>query len=607
MPHPTEGQRPVITLIALTGVLAATLGLAAWLTTSRRAAEAIKLGPAVSVGDVTIAVPEGFRRDAQTRPAGTDDGGVMLVASDPAAITSDPAAPEKDTFYLGGRGVEVSLSSPPRFVPPGEFLSEFARVPRGASEPMSLGGHPGVLASAQFQLRGESDPARRSRFGLLAAATLPSGRVVSVVLAGPGRPTGRDRELIERIAATLSVRSEPQPTTPHGSEDPFASLRARPVVSPLEASADPQRPVSRRLVVPYSGQVATLEVFPVYLPPAPGGEEQGSSEAAEAVTRWVAGTQDAALRSAVFRRLTPTRVLLTPEARGEHLVRGLIVTSPTNPGLAALLVMRGPVELDGEMARLLNRAADRLVFEARADDLATLVSAGTELAAKARAAATIEPLTLAFRRPGDGPGTAPAAVSRITAEGGGTVDTRRVQRPLRPVSRSLRTAKALPGGSATVFVSRQAWDGQRFVDVRAETLQVPALSALPAAAPTSAAELARALAGGRTYVPGHRLMAALAQAGDAPAILVTDALPGADFEALPPLWVVLVAPMPEAPATAPTAGATRAVVVYPMGASRPLIARFDAEGRLTGLDLPGDLLGTPAREAELPTQGVLAP
>jgi hypothetical protein len=455
-------------------------------------------------------------------------------------------------------------------------------------------------------------------FRLYAVATLPSGRVLTLTLEGPGQFTRPDLELLERVAKTISTPSEPAP--PSASDDAFDILKYRSVISPLTLAqsgdfASPSassptspspssQPVSAgigALNIIYTDadqQVATFQILPIYLPAlppeGPTGDvpDAGSDDEPRAFyyARLYANSHDSALNNLTLRRVTRSRILLTPERRVGTVIRAMTVSSESSP-LAALIVGRAPVSMENALTRLLNRAADRLTFDRRTDDISALVAAGSVLSQRSLAVSADDSV-LIYRAFSD-----PSRPLGLTRYSDGTITSRRVPDELHPLAAATRTASR-QGNLTTLTFSQSIRLDNSFQEVYRTTSPAPDLplshspedatlpSSFPAAPSSSASDPYEAIRHAQTYIPGPRLFPALATATSDPVLLVTDHLPGLDTlrYAPPRFWLVLAVPLARS-----SVGATQTILLHPLASPYTLLARYQLQPGnpvLTAVDVP---------------------
>lgn len=624
-------------------VLGVVVAGAWWLGSVRVARINVPLAAPRLFGEVSVALPEGFAllasESSGKRGLGMMTEGALFIAAERDAAGLDVRGA---TFVRGGRALTVSLLSPAQALPPAKLLDELygTRPEASRPRPLALGGHPGQIDVVAYEPRaaeGSTDaPGERGRtdgpaglrapppppglvsFRAVAVATLPSGRSLVLRLEGPGLGTEADLRLLERVAERVAVTTEPAPSP---GLDPLTTLRYRKIAPPpavpdpvaATASPAPRRHTGQTLVLPDpdTGAVSTVEVFGLPLPPPDPADESGGLS----VLRALAATSEPAMLDAKAARLSPSRVLLTLERPATYPVRVLFVWTEAPPDTAAMLVARGPAGGENALPRLLNSVADRLNFaphDPAQPPLTELVARGRALARVAESLETPDPVRLLFRE-----GEALVGWTLIDPADAARVESRRVPRPESPIARALRTATPSPGGLTQIRQTRQFYfpdddprspaDTAGFVDALAGvsftlspppapgTPDLPAQLSDPAARPDL---LSRSL-----YLPSHRLLAALPSLGEHPALVVTDALPLLDLDALPRLWFVQLSTLASGP------DGTRAVLLQPLGTGRALVARYDRSGALRGLDVVGGPRGTlPTTEgADLPATGPLAP
>lgn len=631
MPLP-PGPRPLVTTAALVGIFGCSLALAWAVTRSRLPAELGPLSAPRAFGDLKVRIPKAYRVVENTGRAGGAAGGEelgtpLMVASDPQPVTVVRSAQGETDVVEGGRKLSAYMVTPEVMMPPSQVMADYFRVDK--AETMEVAGYPGLWAGLGYQLKGEGAKGKaepRMRFKLIAATTLPSGRVVLLTLGGPGQLVHADVELLQRVAKSMSVEGEGAAVSAGG--DAFDVLRYRSVLSPVtlalsgDFAAGQARPTTRRgavesgaigiIYADTEGQVATVEVIPVYLPPQGAQEGRGASGKAELedtqagrkeeagtedeltaafLARAYAASHDRLLTSVTAKQVARGRLLLTPSRRESTVVRAMAVSSEESP-LGALIVVRAPVAMESVVNRLLNRAADRLTFDRRSDDLEALASAGRSLSAQALSVAPFSG-ALIFREMGTG------TVCGWTTYTDSTIKSRREGDALHPVSGALRKA-SVSGGIATVSltqsvslegIEQEVWSASALVPVASGRVPEVAGNA------TQNLDAFESLKYAKTYVPAPRLFPTLGAGSAEPALVVTDHLPGVDTLRLgpPSFWVVLSVPLA-------SSGGTRTVLLRPLGSPYTLLARYKVDagvgeteggGRLVSLDVSPLLQAVP--------------
>lgn len=585
---------PVIRVVILVGVLAAMLGLAAAVGRPRLAATEVPMSAARTfatedpngLGGISVALPSKWR--AETRVSNAVRGGVLLEAKE------NGSAPRPGTNLApeGPRTLTIEVYPQTSVLPPRTFVEERLGI-RQPVEWVKVGGHAGVLTGVAYNLSGRGEGSEELKsgwaFDLVAAATVPSGRVLVVRLQGPGRGSPGDARVLRRVVDSLRVLGAGDSAGGGGlGSDALDRLRSRPVTSPVgllsewAAGREGVGGVGPRLkqvaVVPLPGDVVTIEQFPVYLPAAPTDGEGGdlSEHPAVSAALAMAGAHDARLLSATVRRLSSTRLLLMAEPGGPRApVAGLVVFADGAgvAPLAALLVARGQTGGGTDLARQLNRAADRLVFAPHSDDLVQLLVAGQQVAVGRAAewgAEEILPLFAVGARVSSE--DVPEVMVRIAADG--TVDMRRAA----PApERMLRAERRGPGGTLTVMSMRQVNLSGTFGDVLSRQFTLPPRLETPAEGSPSVDLLSPS-----RYVRGNELIGRAWLAGARPALVVSDAVPPMDLDTEGLFSFVLIQPLGGG-------REQRRYALHVLGSGRVMVAEFDGRGGLVSYEEPGRL------------------
>jgi hypothetical protein len=561
-----DATRRMLLFGALIGVLAASLVGADLISRNRTADTRVRLNKTLTYGELTIALPSGFQ------PTGEP---VEEFAGEPvifSAVQRLPRPPSRDVAdaVAGDRRISVLLERPPRLMPPAQYLNEVYRAPVLQTRPFKVGPYAGGALFLNVRdaepppgndtpvMRAPADPTRT--FVLLASATLPSGRVLTLRLTGPGAGTRGDIALLTRVAESIALASEPLVPP-----DPLERLRDRPlpsVLSHMDLGQLQGRPRLSEVVVVAdggSGDIAVIEVLPVPFPVDP--------EKAEPFARKLAELYERPLVDAKAIRVTDSRLLLSPKRNQQFALKAMAVTTR---GGSALLMGRGGPGSEERLRILLNRVADRLTFEPHTEDFAVLSEAGHRLARSLSTLSTPESLVLHWQRDAGGPGTLGTFGWTHIDGPAGTLENRRRQSPLLFVSRSLRSARSGPGGTTQLF---RRWDA--FVPNSGFQSVLALESTLPPAQETPATEFD--LAGRGQLVPGHRLLALLASAERVPAIVITDSLPLLDLDTRDIRLPVLLAPAPQG---------TRAWFIHLLGSGQTVLVRYDAAGNVAAIEAP---------------------
>jgi hypothetical protein len=598
MPFSLDRHRDLLRLLALAGVLALVVAVAASLGRSRTVATRIPLAPSRSF--TTHALP-GFPAVALSLPrdwsvvASTPTspyGGTFLTA------TEDGTAPRTGTSLApeGPRRLVAELHRLPSIIPPLTYLQNQLGL-RGNGERVSIAGLPGVaIGLAANSSAAGQDATSPWVFSFVAATTLPNGDLLVLRLEGPGRGADTDAQLFNRLLDGVSLPAR-IPTA--AQLDPLDSLRTHPVYPP-SATFPPNR--AREVAVLGSdSDVITIELFSTLIPPLPpasaaevpaAGEPPESQPAAYSALREIAIAHDSRFAAAVVRRLSSTRVLLTlPDAASTPPVAALAVCADAAPSttLAAVLIARGQSNAATDLSRLLNRAADRLTFSPASDDLPALLSAGDALA-RAAAKPPVTELNLAFEIIPKAPDAAPIALIRITEDG--MVES---LRPSRPPHRIVRSAKPSPGNTVTVTTSRQVSSGDDYVDVLPRSFTIPTdyLSTSPGAPDGSAPGTSLDLLSTSRYIPGHRLLQSLPLLETDSAIVVSDSFPFVDFDTHSRFSFILISKL------AKVSGSDRQTyAMQSLGTGRSLLVSFAPDRKLAEVEVPGQFLGQPISPEE---------
>lgn len=596
-------------VVTLVGVLVGTVGLAVVVARQRVEAVAGRLAKTVVARGMVVSVPsQGWQRieepqegmQATTDPNSPDDEGLVVVQ-------------EVGKSQAGNRRVRAMLLKPPVVCPPGRFLSEFYQfsAASGGTRVM-LGGFPATFVQLEERSReAESGGVRRvaepKREIWAAAVTLPSGRVGLVEMTRTGEIDAADGTLFRQIVESVAFPGE---IASQAGEDALERLRSRPLMSPVEQVNMGRVGVAGRLgetfvvtTTPNGRQeeVAVVEVIPVVwptLPPGDSEEDEENRKIAEGFARLVASQQDRAFVGAETKRIGTRRVMLTPTGKQVFSVSGLAVWSEQTPGLGALVVARGGVGSEAVLTVLLNRAADLLTFERRADDFAGMVVEGVKVASVSSTPAGTENYGIIWR---EGKREL-VGWSRVTVTG--TVETRRVATLIERAVRSVRERRRFPGGEPGINLSLAYWFRDSFI----ERLSHPIPGLVRANAQVTP-ELARnnpwkAMSEMGTYVPGHLLLEAITRVGEGTTLLTTDAIPWLATESDAEIWQLLAWR---------AANEQRAWYIHAVGTGKTALVRYDADGGPTDLEWVGTTIRgkvirpVEAMDATLPTEGPLAP
>jgi len=186
------------------GVFAATMAMAGLVVHSqRRSREADLSKQPTVVRGVSVKLPNKWKIK---QPTGEGrDARILAEATESVAGRASRAI----TVY------QDTLLSP---ISPGEYLLQMFDVqvggegdesdePPPASGAVHFGPYPGILAAVEVPIPGHAETTAWKK--LYAAAMLPSGKSLAIRLEGTGQIEPADVELIEQVAASMSVSDEP--------------------------------------------------------------------------------------------------------------------------------------------------------------------------------------------------------------------------------------------------------------------------------------------------------------------------------------------------------------------------------------------------------------
>lgn len=590
-------------LLALTGVLAGTLGLAQWVSTRRIAALTIGLKTTLVAKGMVVSLPtDGWVRVQNENASGKPESATELGDEGVVQIR------EEQTH----RTITVELIRPQHLLPPGRFVSEKYRAsPLAARESMEIGKFPGAVLGfvIQKQLRdGTISPTSPKIYILTAAVTLPSGRIGSIELSCKGQLTTADRQLFQNVLDTVQFPSE---IITKVGDDALERLRYRPMAAPViqinQGRTGDHGRLGESLVITLSGgDIVVLEAIPVVLPPLGPSKKEGDVSANDAVSendvaevfaRLSAEQQDPTFAESTAKRVSERRLMLTPEGPQSFSVKGLVLWSDQTPGEAVLLVAKGGVNADPTLTVLLNRAADLITFEKHAEDFNQMVLSGIKLAQDLRSAANGDNLGILWT---EGRQQNILGWSKLLPTG--SLETRKNATAIESVLRTTHEPRRFRGGQMGVQQSQGVWNGEDFVQVSSRPITMNAR-------PSMTAEAARvnptlALNQLASYIPTSLFWQAVPRVSEGPVLLLTTAIPWLEMEANPLCWQVLVWP---------AGHEERSWYIHAIGSGRTLLAKYDANDKLINLQLVGtEVRGeifTPADaiNVRLPTQGGLAP
>lgn len=608
-----ERHRPLLRFFALAAVLGIVVAVALSIGKARTVATLIPLAPPKSFAShvlpgyptVSIALPKSW--NVEPLSPRTPYGGPFLLA------TESGTAPRTGTSLAptGPRKFTAEIYRPSSILPPLTFL-QHAFGFRSSGQRLTVAGYPSVVIGLAANNPGDTDsdsPTPNSSsspwtFRFIAATTLPSGDILLLRLEGPGRGADTDSQLFSRLLASISLPDSPLQSSL--SSDALDALRTHPVLPP----SDIARPSSRsspyrtreHAILSTPSDILTVELFSSYLPPLPPLTADPASPPdpktldnlpAIAAFRDIATSHDNRFLAAIPSRISPTRTILSlPDNLATPPIMALAVYADASPNatLAAILIARGQTSSPADLARLLNRAADRLTFAPSSDDLPAFLAAGQSLATAA-STLILEDVNLAFSPSATtSPPLAPFALARVLPDG--TLESRR---SAPAPERILRTARSIPGNQVTITTVRQIASGRQFVDVLTRTFTIPSnyLDVAPSQPDTAPAF---DLLNTSRYVPGHRLLQALPLVGDTPAILVTDLVPLLDLDTQSRFSFLLVQPYPPL-----TTRDRKTFALQVLGTGRTLLATYDASGKLLELSMPDYARGLPVSPDQLET------
>ncbi|HEV8606994.1 MAG TPA: hypothetical protein VGQ99_16755 [Tepidisphaeraceae bacterium] len=248
--------RPLLMQGALCVVLAASLGLAAWV--SRRQARTLRvvLGKeAVIIDGLTVFRPEDWtlRRD---------DDGLLLEE-----MRKGVASPRK--LRIRYARSSIFMSPMEYLVRCGELhvheasaLMEAATGPRAeVVKTINIGGWPGILLSQTRMMSGVDARQQMMWKRTLACAVMPGGDVVLLRLEGEGAASSIDEDLVRRVADALEVNERERPEM--GGEIELAGgIRVNVPTGTLRGSErDPLR-IGRRLTMSNSQEWVGVDLTP---------------------------------------------------------------------------------------------------------------------------------------------------------------------------------------------------------------------------------------------------------------------------------------------------------------------------------------------------------
>ncbi|MEO6434328.1 MAG: hypothetical protein ABIP55_01015 [Tepidisphaeraceae bacterium] len=368
-------------------ILAATVGLAAIVSSVNRRANRVELSPqSVSAGDVTVRLPLRWR----AQPRG-DDPRIVARAID--------AALEEEA-----RIIEVLCDTLPLPRSPLQYIAELVQFPpdllssAGGEDdevlsimPVTVAGQAGVLVSIDAMLLGRGTAGLPQK-DVYACAVLPSQRVVVVHLRGLGGPDVNDRVLVQQIAKAISVKNEPKTNAsrvvlalPGGLSlappEGFALIEERDVLR-TDRRMWPVAPKPKSAGMP-EHYWATLEVVECFFSaPASSPESTGAADAALLTLLLV---RDPAWRGAVITRDAPDtwRAQMADAADptvSDFPARAYLRTGPG--GRALLAIFRGGVEA-ADFDPAWKQLAASIQF-GPSHDLAMLEATGAAAAARLR-------------------------------------------------------------------------------------------------------------------------------------------------------------------------------------------------------------------------------
>ncbi|HEV2295930.1 MAG TPA: hypothetical protein VGR35_18940 [Tepidisphaeraceae bacterium] len=340
-------------------LLGATVALAALVNHERRRSMRVELGPPTSHGWLTVRLPSTWQQSA------APDVGDRVIAR---AVEPDPQGL--------GRTVTVTRDRVARPISPLEFLltsnsqilgldllhAQHARGAEDLVEPITVGGHPGVLMrGVRGSGRGPGGLPHKEIYG---ATITPSGHAIVVKLEGDRPAELSDIEIVKQLADAIEIGAQPSIGRSGETVALEGGIRfaAPEGFRPLYEN-DPN--LLRRRLWPDGDATrwAAAELIPCVLAPTENNDETMAIRALAAV-------HDPALRDAVVAPDGPRRWRITRSgAAGPFAARGYLVADElgdsgaitgTSPRRAMMAFFHGAASASSDDVAAIDRAWDAL-------------------------------------------------------------------------------------------------------------------------------------------------------------------------------------------------------------------------------------------------------
>lgn len=343
-------------------LLGATVGLAALVNHERRRAMRVELGPPESHGWLVVRLPKTWQQSV------TPDLGDRVIAR---AVEPDPQGQGRTVTITRERvtkpisPLEYLLTSNSRFLGLDLLRAQHARGAEDLVEPITVGGHPGVLMrGVRGGGTGGGEKDNLPHKEVYGATIVPSGHAIVVKLEGDRPAELSDVEIVKQLAGAIEVSAQPSIGQSGDTVALEGGIRftAPEGFRPLyENDAN----LLRRRLWPDGDATrwAAAELIPCVLAPTENHDETMAIRA-------LATVHDPALRDAIVAPDGPRRWRITQAGvSGPFAARGYLVADElgdagaltgTSPRRALMAYFHGAASADPDGADAIDRAWDAL-------------------------------------------------------------------------------------------------------------------------------------------------------------------------------------------------------------------------------------------------------